>query len=310
MPLGDSNLNSDRLDFDVMIIGAQKAGTSTLLSHLVRAPRVAPMLRPEVAYFTDTGDFARGTRKAIDKYFGSRDLSGLLRIGEDVRLLASADGLARLLDDSPRVQLVGVLRDPVDRAYSAYWFARRKGFEPSTSFSGAIQRELEGKNRLFSRQDLREYLRGGEYDVHLDSLFRHVDPARVRVILFEDLRSNPRNVANEILEPFRLSIPTSISSPTRTNAAARARSERFARFMGSPLLRRTVRSIVSPAIRGHIERRLRGLNEVPFKPLPMDEAVRAQRAAYFTPHNERLADLIGRDLDGWGRVRDRTSTSG
>src|SRR5689334_18239806 len=103
-----------------MIIGAQKAGTSTLLSHLLRAPHVAPMLRPEVAYFTDNEDFERGAQNAIDKYFGSRDLSGLLRIGKDVRLLASADGRARLLEDSPRVQLVGVLRDPVDRAYSSY----------------------------------------------------------------------------------------------------------------------------------------------------------------------------------------------
>jgi Sulfotransferase domain len=292
-------MGSEQLDFDVMIVGAQKSGTSTLLRHLLCAPGVAPMRRSEVPYFTDDDEFSRGTRAAIDKYFGTGDLSGLLRVGKDVVLLTRPQALPRLLTDSPHVQLVVSLRNPVDRAYSAYWFAKRRGFEPARSFSEAIHRELEGRQLRLPRPDLREYVRGGEYHSHLERLFEEIDSARVRIILFEEMHTNTRQIANDILGQFDRSIPASVSPPARANASARARSERLARFAGSPRLRSTVRRFLSPQVRGPIERAIRRLNDVPFKPPPMSDDVRAQLVAYYAPHNDRLANLIGRDLRGW-----------
>ena len=291
----------DRLDLDIMIVGAQKSGTSTLLSHLLCAPGVAPMHRPEIAYFTDDEEYERGGRGAVRKYFGSEAPSDALRIGKNVDLLDSPlAGIRRLLADSPRVRLVSVLRNPVDRAYSAYWFAKRKGVEPAESFLEAIDRELSGQSLQIQREDLRRYVPRGEYAVQLERLYGEIDPGRVDIHLFEDLRADTRRIADDVLEPFGVAIPPSAIPPARVNTSARARSERLARLTASSSrLRRMLRPMLSPAVRGRIIRAAVRYNEVPFRPPPMENDVRAKLLEHFEPHNRRLESLIERDLSGW-----------
>lgn len=258
---------ADRLDLDVMIVGAQKSGTSTLLRHLLCAPGVAPLHRPEIAYLTDDDEYERGGRVAVRKYFGSEAPPNALRVGKTAGMMTSPTAVRRLVSDSPRVRLVAVLRNPVHRAYSAYWFAKRRGFEPAESFSEAIDRELSGKSLQLPRQDLREYVLCGEYAVHLEQLHHEVDPRRVHVYLLEDLHADTRRIADEILEPFGVAIPPSALPPERVNTSARARSERLARLTASSSrLRRMLRPVLSPAIRGRIIRAMVSYNEVPFRP--------------------------------------------
>lgn len=287
------------LDFDLMIAGAQKSGTSTLLTHLLCGTDVAPLYRPEIAYFTDDQEFKRGAQAVERKYFGSRPLPLSLRIGKDISLLGTPSAIPRLLADSPRVQLIVVLREPVARAYSSYWFARRRGFEPEKSFAKAIERELTGRKLDLPRQDLRNYVSAGEYAFHIKRLFEHVEPHRVRVLLLEDVHENPIQVANDILAEFGRAIPDGVSLPFRTNASARARSESLARFFGSSQLRRMVRPLLPPVMRGSIERVIRRLNDVPFKPPPLDEDMRRRLAAHYESQIDQLAVLLDRDLSDW-----------
>jgi hypothetical protein len=293
--------STERLDLDIVIVGTQKAGTSTLLKHLLSAPGVAHMHRPEISYFTHDDEHRRGGRAAIEKYFGGGVPRGTLKIGKTAGLLTSPVAMSRLLADSPRAQLVAVLRNPVDRAYSAYWFAKRRGHEPAKSFSEAVDRELSGRTLQMRRQGLREYIGRGEYAVHLERLYGEVDPQRVQVILFEDLRAKTRQLADEILEPFGRAIPAGASPPARANTSARARSERLARLTASSSspVRRLLRPVLSPGVRKRIARTLVRYNETPFKPPPMDDEVRARLAEHYEPHNRRLETLIDRDLTGW-----------
>jgi len=284
-----------------MIIGAQKSGTSTLLSHLLCAPGAAPLHRPEIAYYSHDDEYEQGGRAAVRKYFGPEVPPAALRIGKNAGLLTLPFAIRRLLDDSPRVRIVVVLRDPVDRAYSAYWFAKRRGFEPAASFSEAIDRELSGRSLQIPRQDLREYIVRGEYAVYLERLYEDVEPGRVDVHLLEDLHADTRRVADEVLEPFGVAIPPSAVPPERVNSSARARSDRLARLTSSSSrLRRMLRPL-SPALRGPIHRAVRRYNEVPFRPPPMEDDVRAKLVEHYEHHNRRLEALIERDLSGWGR---------
>lgn len=290
----------DRLDLDIMIVGAQKSGTSTLLSHLLCAPGAAAMLRPEIAYFSYDDEYEQGGRVAVRKYFGSKVPPDALRIGKNAGMLTAPLEIRRLLLDSPRVRIAAVLRNPVDRAYSAYWFAKRRGFEPAASFSEAIDRELSGQPLQIPRQDLREYIVRGEYAVYLERLYEDIDPGRVDVYLLEDLHADTRRVADDVLEPFGVAIPPSAVPPERVNTSARARSEGLARLTSSSSrLRRMLRPLLSPAIRGSIHRALVRHNEVPFRPPPMEDEVRAKLVEHYEHHNRRLEALIERDLSGW-----------
>lgn len=301
--VGSDRGATDRLDLDIMIIGAQKSGTSTLLSHLLCAPGVAPMHQSEIAYFMQDHEYEEGGQVAVRKYFGHKTPSDALRIGKTTALLTAPAPTQRLLADSPRVRLTAVLRNPVDRAYSAYWYARRKGFEPARSFSEAIDRELAGHSLRIPRQGLREYILRGEYAVCLERLYGEIDPRRVHVYLFEDLCAEVQGIAEDVLEPFGVAMPPSASPPARVNASARARSQVVARLIDSPSsrLRRMLRPMFSfsPALRGSMRRAVERYNEAPFRPPPMEDDVRARLADHYEPHNRRLEALIDRDLSGW-----------
>ncbi len=286
------------LDFDIVIAGAKKAGTSTLLSHLLCATDVAPLYRSEMPYFTEEEEFQRGPEVANKKYFGDHVSPASVRVGKDFVLNAPA-AISRMLADSPRVQLVVVLREPIARAYSSFWFARRRGFEPEDDFSKAVERELSGKQLSLPRGDLREHVRGGEYASHLEEVFDQIDRSRVRVLLLEELHADPRRVANELLAPLGVEIPMNVSPPSRTNSSARPRSMLLARLGSSPRIRGLARPFLSPSIRGSAERLIRRINDVPFKPPPMDKGVHQRLAAHYKPQIDQLEVLIGRNLSGW-----------
>lgn len=286
------------LDLDIVIAGAKKAGTSTLLDHLLAATNVAPLHRSEMPYFTEDGEYRRGPEAAIRKYFGDDVPPESVRVGKDF-LLNAPDAIPRMLEDSPRAQVVVVLREPVSRAYSSFWFARRRGFEPEPEFVAAVERELAGRRLALPRQDLREHVRAGEYVGQLKAVLAHLGRQRVRVILLEELHSDPRRLANELLAPFDTSIPDEAIVPGHTNSSARPRSTLLARAGSSPRVRATVRPFLSPRVRGSAERLIRRFNDVPFKPPPIDEDVRVRLAAHYAPQLDELAELLGRDLGAW-----------
>jgi hypothetical protein len=286
------------LDFDIVIAGAKKAGTSTLLNHLLCASGVAALHRSEMPYFTEEGEYRRGPEAAIAKYFGGEVSPTEVRVAKDF-LLNKPEAMPRVLADSPRAQIVAVLREPVSRAYSSFWFARRRGFEPESDFAKAVERELAGNHLSLPRGDLREHVRAGEYADQLESLFERIDRDRVRVLLLEDLHADPRGIANELLAPLGARIPADVSPASRSNSSARPRSTVLARIGSSPRVRSMVRPFVSPSLRGSAEQLIRRVNDVPFKPPPMEQAARERLAAHYEPQIERLSALIGRDLDGW-----------
>ena len=291
---------ADRLDLDVMIVGAQKSGTSTLLRHLLCAPGVAPLHRPEIAYLTDDDEYERGGRVAVRKYFGSEAPPNALRVGKTAGMMTSPTAVRRLVSDSPRVRLVAVLRNPVHRAYSAYWFAKRRGFEPAESFSEAIDRELSGKSLQLPRQDLREYVLCGEYAVHLEQLHHEVDPRRVHVYLLKDLAS--RYPADRRRDPRAIwGRHSAFGAPT---GACQHIGAGAIREVGAA--HRIVLAPATDAPPGALARDSRPdhsrhgeLQRSPLSAPPMEDDVRAKLAAYFEPHNRRLESLIERDLSAW-----------
>ena len=55
---------------DMIIVGAAKSGTTSLLRYLGQHPEVCPQREPEFAYFVLDGQYARGYESAFDRYFG------------------------------------------------------------------------------------------------------------------------------------------------------------------------------------------------------------------------------------------------
>ncbi len=119
---------------DFVIIGAQKAGTSTLYAHLAAHPRVLPALRKEVHHFDRR-------ERGLDWYRAhfpteAERARAASKHGEPVRsgeatpfYLVHPAVPSRMQAVLPDVRLLAILRDPVARAVSGYHHSVRCGFE-------------------------------------------------------------------------------------------------------------------------------------------------------------------------------------
>jgi hypothetical protein len=138
-----------RMRPDYLIIGAQRAGTTSLHRYLVQHPAVRTMLRTKGVHFFDTG-YGRG----IDWYasrFPTRLYAWYVARRRGLRLVtgeASPYYLfhphvpGRVAEHLPGVKLIVLLRDPVARAYSQYQHEVARGFE-TLPFEAAIDAEEE-----------------------------------------------------------------------------------------------------------------------------------------------------------------------
>lgn len=216
---------------DYLIIGAQRAGTSSLYSYLWAHPLVGKASTKELHFFDVRYD--RGLawyRRQFPTIF-AREHARLRHGSPLVTGEASPYYLFhpavpdRVARDLPRVKLVVLLRDPVARAYSHYNHVRRRGFEP-LSFEEAIELEHE---RVGHDPDAAEgdgsrahrrfsYLTRGLYAEQLERWSSRFPRDQMLVLCAEDLFENPAAVVAEVYEFLGLP-PFAAGKYRRYNAA-------------------------------------------------------------------------------------------
>lgn len=299
---------------DFFIVGAQRAGTTSLHEILAAHPDVFMSAVKEPAYFAfAAGDpgYRLASGRRISFPFADRDrylelfraARGATRIGEASTLYFDAPGTpARIAAAVPDARIVVVLRDPVERARSAHRYMVRNGHEP-LDLDAALDAEPERKAAGWS-PDYR-YAERGEYAAPLDAWLAAFPRERVHVALFEELRDRagpPLAALAEFLGidaaalPGRLPQANASGIPrTRGHAALR-------RFVTGP---HPVKSWLRPLLPARVRRRLStgamhrlgrfGLEHGQ----PLSPHTRARLTARYLPERERLAARLGRSLDLW-----------
>jgi hypothetical protein len=249
-----------RLLPDFLIIGAQRAGTTSLYEYLVAHPQAGPAFKKEVHFFD------RNWEKGVDWYRSNFPLRSQRRAVER-RGLAFRCGEAspyylfhpavpeRVAEILPDVRLLAILRNPVDRAYSHYQHEVRKGREP-LSFAAALDAEAE---RLAGQEEA--VAAGRASEAH--RCFSYLARGRYAEQLERWLERFPRE------RLLVLEAGTFYADPAAAMAPA-------FEFIGLPPHRSTT-------YRKHNAAEYGG----------MDPELRRRLLDYFRPHNERLFDLLG-----------------
>ena len=118
---------------DFLVVGAQKAASSWLSEGLGEHPEIF-MLPREGNFFNIDDNFNRGVEWYRAQFDGRRDE---LRCGEGTPGYMFKPRFAERIKSvlGPDVQLLGCLRNPVDRAYSAFWMMLTGGrIDPNAKF--------------------------------------------------------------------------------------------------------------------------------------------------------------------------------
>jgi Sulfotransferase domain len=293
-----------------MLVGAPKAGTTSLYRYAAQHPKLTSHRQREMAFFFSDEEYPRGYDACAAKYFpDARDKQPgrTTPLAKHVFTMYSPAAVKRLEAHNPDIHVFALLRDPVQRAYSSYWYARRRGWESARTFEQAIAWEANRPADGWLPDRDRMHMRVGVYHPHVKRLLDTFGEDRVHVFLTDDLTADAARLCRVIFESAGVD-PGFTPDLTRThNPAAAARSEPVARAVAGLLksrgpVKRALRRLIPHGLARRTRHALLRLNEKPFTPPPMNEQTRQRLAEHFAPHNEALSQLIGRDLSAWSRA--------
>jgi hypothetical protein len=104
-----------------LIIGAQKAATSSLYTYLVKHPNILPAKTKEVNYFNIDSNYSKGNtwyKQQFTQYINP--FKKHLSFEATPEYLYMPYAPERIYKYNPKIKLIVVLREPVERAYSAW----------------------------------------------------------------------------------------------------------------------------------------------------------------------------------------------
>ena len=210
-----------RLLPDYLIIGAQRAGTTSLHRYLVQHPGVRTTLRTKGVHFFDTG-YGRGMSwyasrfpTRLTAWWVARRHGVELRTGEaSPYYLFHPHVPGRVAEHLPQVKLIALLRDPVGRAYSHYQHEVARGFE-TLSFEEAIEAEparLAGETERMLAEPLynsfahqhHSYLARGRYHEQLERWRARFDDRQLLVLSSERFFADPGRCFEQVLDFLEL----------------------------------------------------------------------------------------------------------
>lgn len=266
------------------LIGAQKAGTTTLAHLLDQHPHICLSNPKEPRYFN--AHFDRGV-EWYRSCFQPR--------GDEILLDASptytmspvgADGRAddtiakRIKQLSPDARLIYLVRDPLARAYSAYLHGLRSEFE-TQSFRAAV---AENKG----------YFDNSRYYAQAQPFIEQFGRDKLLFLSFEELTREPLTVARKVLEFLEAPSPDfEFTDEGARNQAFEYSGfgQRLRNMMGSEdnigRLGQIVREFTPGFMHGILKRVVqKGAQE-------LSQADRDEFADVFKADNERLKELSG-----------------
>lgn len=200
----------------VVIVGAQKAGTTQLYAYLTRHPRLFTASEKEVNYFSLHAD--RPVEWYQSRFPLRRQVGAVngLTIDASPSYLPNPSALRLMRSVLREARIIAVLRDPVSRAFSHFQHAKSRGRE-QRSFEQAVEEEISlglfpperGVALLPGAAAQLGYVARGYYALQLELLLSLYPPEHVLVIdsaeLFDDINATSQRIFDFLqLEPFEV----------------------------------------------------------------------------------------------------------
>jgi len=182
---------SDKRWPNFFILGAQKAGTSSLYHYLKQHPQVYMSPIKEAKFFLKKNPSKKEEEEYLELFDGAENYP--VR-GEATPLYLSGQGVPeRIHEKVPDARMVVILRDPVERAYSAFLMTRRQGTEPLSSFSEVVKAEPKRRERGEGHL----YLWHSRYYTHLKRYFECFSKDQFEIYLFKEFKKTRVNWLRE-----------------------------------------------------------------------------------------------------------------
>ena len=305
-----------------LVIGAAKAGTTSLYRYLGEHPEIymSPIKEPNFFAFKDQTVAFNGPQD--DKFTNSWSITSISRYHQlfnpaskhEARGEVSPSSLyyprasTRIAQYLPNARLLVTLRDPTERAYSNYLMMVMQGREPCKNFSAALDQELARLKAGWSF--FWGYTQLGFYHKQLRRYYDLFSPHQIHVCLLDDLADRPLETVQSLYDFIGVDRSFQPDLSTQHNPSGAPDSEMLHWFLYHSGIGKKMRSFLPAPLQKSL-----ASNFAPFisrirawkkklihdnlrKP-PMSLAVRDRLQVMYHDDILRLQDLIDRDLSHW-----------
>jgi len=277
------------------IVGADKAGTSSLYSYLFEIPEIFMSKIKEPNYFSkktiqDNHPLLRPIRDK-KKYLNLfKNVKNEKIIGEaSPSYLADPDAPKLIHQMSPNAKILISLRDPAERAFSNYLMLHRIG-RIKSSFDVQIQISLTNKK---NKKEDKLTLDNGLYYENVNRYISFFGKDNVKIIIFEEFIQDVEKTIKDILNFLNLKSELVDFKPIAYNKYGVVRSPLSQKILQNKTIRKFSEVFISPSKRRFLKEKFILKEE---KKPEMDENVSKLLINYYSEDVQKIKNFLKRDL--------------
>ena len=186
------------------LIGVQKSATSSLYNWISQHPEIcAPSSLKDIPFFSDDRLFSQGNG-LFNEVYGKHFKGEKVVFHGNVNYIFFEKGLQRIKTYAPNAKFLMVIRNPVQRAISAYNFAVKRGIEKKDISAALKHEQIILKQGGFQEKSDLTYKEHGLYYKQLSVFENYFDLSQICIVEFEDLKTNPNKELTRIFEFFEV----------------------------------------------------------------------------------------------------------
>lgn len=293
-----------------IIIGAAKSGTTALYRYLRQHPDIFMSDRKEPHHFSYTEE-TKKTNGPSDYIWTAitdpveyenlfSEVKDEIAVGEASPTYIYVPGTAeRIYEKIPNANLIAILRNPVDRAYSAYMHLIRDDRETVNTFKEALA--LEDERIKNNWGPIYHYTRAGMYYEQLTRYYKLFPKEKIMVIIYDDFKKQPLKIIQQIFEFLGVDpsfVPDTSSKPNVSGVPKSTLMQDLLNlvFAKPNPIRSISRKLFPESSRWRFTSLLRNLN---LNRQSMPDEYRQLLKGTFNNDIRKLQSLIGQDLSFW-----------
>ncbi|MCC6544793.1 MAG: sulfotransferase domain-containing protein [Nitrospirae bacterium] len=285
---------------NVIIIGVQKGGTTSLFDYMSQHPQVyAPPAMKEFPFFCREDYFCRGL-KWFSGFFEDWKNEKVILHGYVNYIYHYEPSAKRIFEYNKDSKLILILRNPAERAYSAYWQARKMGIESIESFEEAIEAEKARLHGDFIERSGLTYIDHGFYSKQLSHFYKYFDEKDILFILFDELVKDPKAALRQVFAFIGVDPVIDDISLAVQNPAGLPRNKAVQSLLATTLpLPAFLKDMMPLDKRIMIKSFLKRLNIKDTSYPPLGEVVSRHLLNVYREDILALQDMIQKDLSRW-----------
>ena len=284
---------------DFFIVGAPKAGTTSLYHYLDEHYDICMSSDKEPNYFSDEElheqrmYYGKSRVETLDIYHSLFDKHSESKIkGEaSVSYLFYNKVPKKIKEYNPNAKIIIMLRNPSHRAFSHYLMDRRLGLVYD-SFDDVIDKKSNHKNaNLFYQQ----YIQVGQYASQVKRYLECFDRENILFIDYEEFREDITHVMNRVYQFLNVELENQVDLNQKHNTYSRPKNN-IIRFIYSFVFLRNILTSFLP------KKLIKAIRSVLFKrdkKPSLSEETKEKLKAIFTDDVNELSKILNKDFSSW-----------